>query len=59
MRASLVRTGDYFVHINDRTDIARRMQADLLVSIHADAFTSPTPRGAAVWVLSLVGRPQK
>ncbi|GHG65790.1 N-acetylmuramoyl-L-alanine amidase [Alishewanella longhuensis] len=53
MRASLVRTGDYFVHINNRTDIARRMQADLLVSIHADAFTSPTPRGAAVWVLSL------
>lgn len=53
MRASLVRTGDYFVHVNNRTDIARRMQADLLVSIHADAFTSPTPRGAAVWVLSL------
>lgn len=53
MRAALVRTGDYFIHVNNRTDIARRMQADLLVSIHADAFTSPTPRGAAVWVLSL------
>lgn len=53
MRASLVRTGDYFVHVNNRTDIARRMQADLLVSIHADAFTTPTPRGASVWVLSL------
>jgi len=53
MKASLVRTGDYFIHVNSRTDIARRMQADLLVSIHADAFTSPNPRGAAVWVLSL------
>lgn len=53
MRASMVRTGDYFVHVNNRTDIARRSQADLLVSIHADAFTSPTPRGASVWVLSL------
>lgn len=53
MRASLVRTGDYFIHVNNRTDIARRMQADLLVSIHADAFTTPTPRGASVWVLSL------
>lgn len=53
MKASLVRTGDYFIHVNSRTDIARRMQADLLVSIHADAFTSPRPRGASVWVLSL------
>lgn len=53
MRASLVRTGDYFVPVNNRTDIARRLQADLLISIHADAFTSPQPRGAAVWVLSL------
>ncbi|GGW64591.1 N-acetylmuramoyl-L-alanine amidase [Alishewanella tabrizica] len=53
MKAVLVRTGDYFIHVNSRTDIARRMQADLLVSIHADAFTSPHPKGAAVWVLSL------
>ncbi|MDP4535087.1 N-acetylmuramoyl-L-alanine amidase [Alkalimonas collagenimarina] len=53
MKAVLVRTGDYFVHLNRRTDIARELQADLLVSIHADAFTSPQPRGAAVWVLSL------
>ncbi|OCW98633.1 N-acetylmuramoyl-L-alanine amidase [Alishewanella sp. HH-ZS] len=53
MKAALVRTGDYFVPVNSRTDIARRLQADLLISIHADAFTSPHPRGAAVWVLSL------
>ncbi|MDP4945106.1 N-acetylmuramoyl-L-alanine amidase [Alishewanella sp. SMS8] len=53
MKATMVRTGDYYVHVNSRTDIARRMQADLLVSIHADAFTSPQPKGASVWVLSL------
>ncbi len=53
MKAVLVRTGDYYVHVNRRTEVARSLQADLLVSIHADAFTSPQPRGASVWVLSL------
>lgn len=53
MKALLVRTDDYYVHVNRRTEIARGLQADLLVSIHADAFTSPQPRGASVWVLSL------
>lgn len=53
MKAALVRTGDYYIPVNNRTDIARRLQADLLISVHADAFTSPQPRGAAVWVLSL------
>jgi N-acetylmuramoyl-L-alanine amidase len=53
MKAALVRTGDYYIPVNNRTDIARRLQADLLISVHADAFTSPHPRGAAVWVLSL------
>lgn len=53
MRAELVRTGDYFIHVNRRTELARGQQADLLVSIHADAFTSPQPKGASVWVLSL------
>nr|WP_245556345.1 N-acetylmuramoyl-L-alanine amidase [Algicola sagamiensis] len=51
--AFMVRTGDYYVNLNRRTDIARKRKADLFVSIHADAFTSPQPRGAAVWVLSL------
>ncbi len=53
MKAMMVRTNDYYVHVNRRTEIARGQQADLLVSIHADAFTSPQPRGASVWVLSL------
>ena len=53
MKAMMVRTNDYYIHVNKRTEIARGQQADLLVSIHADAFTSPQPRGASVWVLSL------
>ncbi|MGI5309055.1 N-acetylmuramoyl-L-alanine amidase [Rheinheimera sp. WS51] len=53
MKAMLVRTNDYYIHVNRRTEIARGQQADLLISIHADAFTSPQPRGASVWVLSL------
>ncbi|AQS40155.1 N-acetylmuramoyl-L-alanine amidase [Shewanella psychrophila] len=53
MRAVMTRTGDYFVNLNKRSEIARNSKADLLVSIHADAFTSPQPRGASVWVLSM------
>ncbi len=53
MKSMMVRTNDYYIHVNRRTEIARGQQADLLVSIHADAFTSPQPRGASVWVLSL------
>ncbi|WP_261389331.1 N-acetylmuramoyl-L-alanine amidase [Ferrimonas balearica] len=51
--AFLIRDGDYFVSLDERSAKARRKRADLLVSIHADAFTSPQPRGASVWVLSL------
>ncbi|WP_133405773.1 N-acetylmuramoyl-L-alanine amidase [Parashewanella tropica] len=51
MRAIMTRTGDYFVNLNRRSEIARKQEADLLVSIHADAFTTPQPRGASVWVL--------
>ncbi|MCL1129815.1 N-acetylmuramoyl-L-alanine amidase [Shewanella sairae] len=53
MRAVMTRTGDYFVNLNKRSDIARNSKADLLISIHADAFTSPQPQGASVWVLSM------
>ena len=53
MRAVMTRTGDYFVNLNKRSEIARNSKADLLISIHADAFTSPQPRGASVWVLSM------
>lgn len=52
MRAVMTRTGDYYVNLNQRSEIARKYKADLLISIHADAFTSPQPRGASVWVLS-------
>ncbi|MBD1390023.1 N-acetylmuramoyl-L-alanine amidase [Neiella sp. HB171785] len=52
MKATMVRTGDYYVNLNRRSEIARKRQADLLISVHADAFTSPQPRGASVWVLS-------
>ena len=53
MRAEMPRTGDYFVKLNTRTERARRKKADFLVSIHADAFRTPQPKGASVWVLSL------
>lgn len=52
MQSFLIRTGDYFVNLNKRSDIARKGKADFLVSIHADGFTSSQPRGASVWVLS-------
>ncbi|GAB3288392.1 N-acetylmuramoyl-L-alanine amidase [Pseudidiomarina andamanensis] len=52
MQAYLIRSGDYYVGLKARTRKAEDINADLLVSIHADAFTSPQPRGASVWVLS-------
>jgi N-acetylmuramoyl-L-alanine amidase len=52
LRALLTREGDYYVSPNDRPKIAVRENADLLVSIHADAFTTPQPRGGSVWFLS-------
>ncbi|WP_345887102.1 N-acetylmuramoyl-L-alanine amidase [Shewanella algae] len=53
LKAVMIRTGDYFVNLNRRSELARQSKADLLISIHADAFTSPQPRGASVWVLSM------
>nr|WP_245763791.1 N-acetylmuramoyl-L-alanine amidase [Pseudoalteromonas denitrificans] len=53
MRAVLPRSGDYYVKNNTRTVRARKNKVDFFISIHADAFTSPQPRGASVWVLSL------
>jgi N-acetylmuramoyl-L-alanine amidase len=52
IKAVLTRNGDYFVPLNKRSDIARKNKAHLLVSIHADAFSSPHPRGASVFVLN-------
>jgi len=55
MRAMLTRDADYFVPLQQRVAKARRVQADLFVSIHADAFISPTARGSSVFVLSEKG----
>src|SRR5690606_36833388 len=52
MRAFMTREGDFFVPLGTRVAKARRVQADLFVSIHADAFVQPTARGASVFVLS-------
>jgi len=52
MRALLTRDGDYFLPLNTRVDKARQVRADLLVSIHADAFKRPNARGSSVFALS-------
>ncbi|QDX80841.1 N-acetylmuramoyl-L-alanine amidase [Denitratisoma sp. DHT3] len=52
MRSALTRDGDYFIPLHQRVNKARRVQADLFVSIHADAFINPTARGSSVFVLS-------
>lgn len=52
MRAVLTRSGDYYVSLNKRSEIARNKKALLLISIHADGFKSSRPKGASVWVLS-------
>lgn len=54
-RVMLTRDGDYFVPLGTRVQKARRVQADLFVSIHADAWVSPTARGSSVFVLSEKG----
>ena len=55
MRTYLTRDGDYFVPLHVRVNKARRVQADLFVSIHADAFIKPQARGASVFALSQHG----
>jgi N-acetylmuramoyl-L-alanine amidase len=55
MRAFLTRDADFFVPLHVRVQKARRVQADLFVSIHADAFITPTARGASVFALSQNG----
>jgi N-acetylmuramoyl-L-alanine amidase len=55
MRSVLTRDGDYFIPLNQRVQKARRVQADLFVSVHADAFIKPTARGSSVFVLSETG----
>lgn len=55
MRSYLTRDGDYFVPLHTRVNKARRVQADLFVSIHADAFVQPHAKGASVFALSQQG----
>jgi N-acetylmuramoyl-L-alanine amidase len=55
MRAFLTRDGDYFVPLHVRVNKARRVEADLFVSIHADAFYTPRPQGASIYTLSQRG----
>jgi len=52
LRAVMTRKGDYYVGLNKRSSIARKASSDLLLSIHADAFTSRQPHGASILVLS-------
>ena len=52
MRAMLTRESDYFVPLHERVNKARRVQADLFVSIHADAFMNQQAHGASVFALS-------
>lgn len=54
-RGELVRAGDYYVPLRRRTELAREKRADMFVSIHADAFRTPQPRGASVYALSRRG----
>ena len=55
MRAVLTRDTDFFVPLNMRVQKARRIQSDLFVSIHADAFTRPDANGSSVFALSESG----
>ncbi|HET8789731.1 MAG TPA: N-acetylmuramoyl-L-alanine amidase [Modicisalibacter sp.] len=53
--AVMIRDGDYYVGLRERTMLARKYKADFFVSIHADAFKSSRPSGSSVFALSLSG----
>ena len=55
MRAALTRDGDYFLSLPMRLEKARKLNADLFVSIHADAFVKPHAKGSSVFTLSESG----
>jgi N-acetylmuramoyl-L-alanine amidase len=54
-KPTLIRTGDYYISLKGRRDLARKRQADLFVSIHADAFKRKEAHGASVYALSTSG----
>ena len=51
----LTRSGDYYISLRARTKKARKANADLFISIHADAFKNSKAKGASVWILSSRG----
>lgn len=55
MKAVMIRNGDYYISLRGRTRKARKLNADIFVSIHADAFKNPKARGASVFILSSRG----
>jgi N-acetylmuramoyl-L-alanine amidase len=55
LKAVLIRDGDYFIPLQERTAKARRAHADLFVSVHADAFINNQARGSSVFALSEKG----
>ena len=55
MRAVMIREGDYFIPLHERVNKALRAQADLFISIHADAFYKASAKGSSVFVLSEKG----
>ncbi len=55
LRSYMTRTGDYYIPLRKRTSLARSANADLFVSIHADAFRRSSARGASVYALSKSG----
>ncbi|MDP1340612.1 N-acetylmuramoyl-L-alanine amidase family protein, partial [Klebsiella variicola] len=55
MRGVLIRTDDYFVPLQERYGRARNAEADLFISIHADAFRDFRVRGSSVYILSRRG----
>jgi len=54
-KPTMIRSGDYYVSLKGRRDLARRRQADLFVSVHADAFKRKEANGASVYALSTRG----
>ena len=55
LRAFMTRDKDYFVPLHKRVEKARRVQSDLFISLHADAFYTARPQGASVFTLSTGG----
>ena len=55
MKAVMIRTGDYYISLRGRTKKARKIGADIFISIHADAFKNPQANGSSVFILSSRG----